>query len=166
MAVTKVTYQSDRDITITLAALATSSTLLVGREGTAIINTSNLDVGSAISGFITTGTSPTVAKTIEVWAFGAVSDTPTYPDVMDGTDSAETITNQDIKNNILRSVARINVTADSDITYDFGPVSIVSIFGFMPRAFGIFVTHDTAVNLNSSGGNHFITVAPFTYTSE
>src|SRR3990172_6975931 len=35
-------------------------------------------------------TTPTASTFIEVHAVGAINDTPTYPDVFDGTDSAQT----------------------------------------------------------------------------
>ena len=114
-----------------------------------------------ITGKITTGTTPTADKTIEVWAFGALDDTPTYPDVFDGTNSAETVTSDEIKNVILRIIAIIPTSNTSDRTYPFGPVSLAALFGgVLPTHWGVFVTHDTAVNLNSTGSNHFIKHTP------
>ncbi len=42
------------------------------------------------------------------------------------------------------------------MAYWFGPVSLVSLFGVNPTAHVLFVTHDTAVNLNATAGNHSI----------
>jgi hypothetical protein len=122
-------------------------------------NTSNLDTDHLVSGFITTGTSPTVSKTIEVWAYASyktASGTPSYPDVLDGTDSNETITSANVKGPMLRLVAAMTVDATSDRPYYFAPTSIKELFGAMPKFWGIFVVHDTAVNLNSTAGNHVI----------
>ena len=97
--------------TITLASLATSSTLVAGRESTSVSNTTNLYLDYGIAGLITVGTTPTVNTIIEVWAYGSLNDTPTYPDVFDGTDSAETVTSVAIKQASLALLAVLNVDA-------------------------------------------------------
>ena len=149
-------------LTITLASLATSSTLLAGRESTAVDNRTNLDLDHLLSGKITTGTSPTVGTQIEVWVYAPISisgGTPVYPDVMDGTDSAETVTSDNVKNFSMRRAWYTLVDNTSDRTYCMPPTSIASLFGAMPPLWGIFVTHSTAVNLNSTSSNH-----DFSYT--
>ena len=148
---------SSAALTITLAALPTSATLVAGQESTAVDSTSNLYTDYLIGGKITTGTSPTTAKTIEVWAYGEIEDAPLYPDVLDGTDSAETITSVDIKAAILRPIAIMLTDATSDRAYWFGPVPLASVFGgTLPPRWGVFVVHDTGVNLNATGSNHAI----------
>lgn len=164
MAEMKISYGTTVSATITLASLATSSTKLVGRESTAIDNSSNLYMDYLVSGQVTTGTSPTDAKTIEVWAYASFDDTPNYPDVFDGTDSAETVTSDNIKFSALRLVASMSTGSTSDRSYPFTPVSIKQLFGHLPQYFGFFVTHDTGVNLNATAGNHFIDLTPITYT--
>lgn len=145
------------DLTITLASLATDAGLLTGRESTAVDNSSDLFVDVMLTGKITTGTSPTDAKTIQVWAYGEALDNDTYNDVLDGTDSAETITSADIKPVALKLIAVLATNNTSDRTYYFGPVSLANAFGgWIPRKWGVFITHDTAVNLNSTAGNHQI----------
>lgn len=161
MADIKTKYPSTSSVALTLglASLASDTNLLAGRESTAVDNTTNLDLDHIVSGVITTGTSPTVSKIIEVWAYASyktAAGTPTYPDVLDGTDSAETITSANIKNSALRLVATITVDATSDRAYPFAPVSIASLFGSMPKFWGLFVVHNTAVNLNATAGNHGI----------
>lgn len=157
----KIAYGSSSALTITLASLPTTdANLLAGREGTWIDNTSNLYADYLIAGKITTGTSPTVNKSIQVFVVGLMEDS-TYPDVFDGTDSAKTVSSAGTKNNICKPVAVMVVSASSDVTYSFGPVSVASCFGgVVPKKFGIFVVHDTAVNLNSTGSNHAIYVTP------
>jgi hypothetical protein len=146
-------------VTISLASLATSSTWLAGQESTAVEN-SNDDLDHAVSGVIMVGTTPTANTIIEVWAYSArsiSSGTPTYPDVLDGTDSAETITNAGVKYGMLRLVASLPVTATtSNVGHEFPPTSIATLFGYMPQFWGLFVTHNTGVNLNSTAGNHVI----------
>lgn len=161
---TKVTYGSSSNLTITLASLATDASLLVGRESSEVDNTTNRYVDYLLSGKITTGTSPTASKFIEVHVVGLMDDS-TYPSVFDGTDSAETVTAA-VKSGVCRQAASIDTTSTSDVTYYFGPVSVASLFGgVMPKKFVVFVTHNTAVNLNSTGGNHQITVTPVYYNT-
>lgn len=151
----KLAYGSSGDFTITLASLATSGTLVAGRESTSVSNTTNLYSNYLIAGKITTGTTPT-AGTIEVWAYGSMNDTPDYGDVLDGTDSAETFNSVDIKRSACKLLASIPTDTTSDRAYPFGPVSLAAAFGEVPKNFGVFVTHNTAVNLNSTAGNHKI----------
>lgn len=156
----KLVYGSAADVTITLASLATDANKLTGRESTAVDNSSNLFLDYLVSGKITAGTSPTASKSIEVWCVGSWDGT-SWPDVFDGTDSAETITSADIKPLVCRLVASMPTSNTSDRTYHFGPVSVASLFGGMcPVKFSFFVTHDTAVNLNSTAGNHQVRVQP------
>jgi hypothetical protein len=155
MADVKTAYGASAALTITLASLATSAGLTAGRESTAIDNTSNKYLDAIVGGKITTGTSPTTAKSILVYVYGSLNDTPLYPDVIDGTDSDETITSADIRNAALILAASITTDATSDRTYWIRAFSVANCFGgVMPKFWGVFVTHDTAVNLNSTGSNH------------
>lgn len=161
MADIKIAYGASSALTCTLASLATSSTLLVGRETTAVSNTSGLYSDYLVAGKITTGTTPTANTRIEIWAYGSLDDTPTYPDVIDGTDSDETMTSENVKLAALRFVTAIVVDSTSDRTYYFGPQSLAQVFGGqIPKNFGLFVTHSTAVNLNATGSNHSLTITP------
>jgi hypothetical protein len=151
---------SSGSLTITLASLATSATRVAGRESTAIA-TAEPAIDYQVGGKITTGTTPTVSKQIDIWVYGSVNDTPDYPDVLDGTDSDETITSENVRNSALRHLHTIVVDATSDRAYWFGPLSIAAVFGGqLPKHWGIFVTHDTAVALNATGGNHVISYRP------
>ena len=156
------TYGSPGTFTITLASLATSSTKLVGRESTLLdvdaLNCTDVLLG----GKITTGTTPTTAKSIEVWAVAPLDGTPTWPDVFDGTDSAETLT-AELKASLCKLVASMATTGTSDVTYAFSGISLASLFGgVLPSDVVLFVTHDTAVNLNATGGNHVLYYQPIT----
>lgn len=160
MADVKLSYPSASDVTITLASLATDTNLLTGRESTAVDNSINKYLDYHISGKITTGTSPTTAKSIQVWAVGSWDGT-SWPDVFDGTDSAETITSANHKNAVCKFLAEMATDATSDRTYHFGPISLAAAFGGVcPVKFVVFVTHNTAVNLNSTAGNHQIRIQP------
>lgn len=162
----KIAYAASAAYTITLASLATSATLVAGQESTAIDNTTNKYLDYLVGGKITTGTTPTTAKSIQIWAYGSVNDSPTYPDVFDGTDSAETVTSGDIRNAGLNFLGDTAIDATSDRAYWFRPVSLAAIFGgALPKFHGLWVTHDTAVNLNATGGNHVLNYTPVYATS-
>lgn len=160
----KIKYPSTSsvDLTITLASLASGSSgvFTAGQESTAVDNTTNVDVDHLLSGKITTGTSPTASRSINVYAYANLSSssgTPTYPDVLDGTDSAETFTSANVMNSAVKFVANMVIDNTSDRAYYFGPVSVASLFGgVLPKFWGVYVAHDTAVNLNSTAGNHKI----------
>ena len=97
---------------------------------------------------------------INVYAYANISSasgTPTYPDVLDGTDSDETFTSANVMNGCLRPVASMTIDNTTGRDYFFGPVSIAALFGgSLPKFWGIYVAHDTAVALDSTAGNHKI----------
>lgn len=155
MAVTTVTYSSNTTITMDLANLATSSTFLAGRESSQIDNTSNKYIDCLVSGFVSVGTTPTADRIINVYVWGADTSLATTPiDVLDGTDSAETLTNAGILN-ALRLGAVVGVpAATSDVQYAVLPFSVASLFGgVMPKFWGLFVSHNTGVNLRNNAVN-------------
>lgn len=157
----KTEYAASSALTITLASLATSATLVAGQESTAVDNTTNKYLDYLIAGKITTGTTPTDAKEIRVYVYGQAEDVPTYPDVFDGLDSAETVTSTQIRDAALRLAAVIATNTTSDRIYWFGPLSVAALFGGqMPKRFGVFVTHSTVAALNATAGNHAIWITP------
>lgn len=87
-----------------------------------------------------------------------ISDDTNWPDVFDGTNSAETITSTDIKNAICRPVIEMVTDTNSNRTYPFGPVSVASVMGLSspPKKFIAFVSHSTVAALDATAGNHAI----------
>lgn len=147
-------------LAITLASLASDTNLLAGRESDAQDNRSNGDIDALLGGKITTGTSPTANRVIEVWAYANISSsigTPAYVDTIAGSNANRTLTSANVKQPMLRLVAQIVIDSTSDRTYFFAPVSIASLFGFMPKFWGAFVVHNCGVALNATGGNHALT---------
>lgn len=156
MATTTVNYSSNTTITMDLASLATSSTFVAGRESTQIDNTSNKYIDCLVSGFVSVGTTPTANTTIAIYVWGADTSLATTPlDVLDGTDSAETLTNTGILN-ALRLGASVAVpAATSDVQYIVLPFSVATLFGgVMPKYWGLFVSHNTGVNLRSTSNTN------------
>lgn len=138
-----------------LANLATSSTFLAGRESSQVDNTTNKFIDCFVSGFVSVGTTPTANTVIAVYVWGAdTSLATTALDVLDGTDSAETLTNAGILN-ALRLGASVAVPATtSDVQYIVLPFSVAALFGgVMPKFWGLFVAHNTAVNLRNTSVN-------------
>ena len=147
----KLQYGSPADFTITLGSLASSGTLVAGRESTVLDNTTNEFLDALVSGYIKAGTTPT-AGNIEVWVYAQLDDTPTYPDVLDGTDSDETCTSRDVMFAGMKLAAKIVTTTTTDFVYPIAPFSVAALFGgVMPRRWGVFVTHVMVAALNASG---------------
>ena len=161
MADIKNVYPASSDLTITLASLATSSTLVAGRESTLYDNSTNLYLDVRLSGIITVGTTPTANKQIQLWVMAESKD-GTWPDVFDGTDSDETWTKVEIRDAAAKLAHVINVVATtSDVGYYFDAGSVAALFGgVLPRKFVVWVTHETVAALNATGGNHRISVSP------
>lgn len=164
MAVIQLSYPSSSSVavTISLASLASGAqgVFNAGRESSAISNETNLDLDHILSGKIRTGTTPTASRSINVYVaapLSMASGTPTWPDVLDGTDSAETFTSVNVMNGIVKLAASLTVDATSDRDYPFSGISVASLFGgVLPPEYVVFVAHDTGVNLNATGSNHEI----------
>jgi len=164
MATTTINYGSWADVTITLASLATSATLLAGREATVIDNTSTKAVDYLVGGHIATGTSPTDLKSIRIYAFADITSTTEYGEPT-GADAALTFNDEESRDSNLRLLHVISTDDTSDQLYQWGPFSIADIYGSVPQKIGFWVTHDTGVNLNSTGTNHQISYIPIKYDS-
>lgn len=161
MATIKVSYPAGtQTITIAPENVATSSTFVAGVESDAVSNISNLDVDHLVSGRWTCGTTPTANTQVQIWVVAPIADdlssTTTWPDVFDGTSSAETATSAGVLQACGRLGAVINVDSNtSDRKYDVAPFSVASLFGGqLPPRYAIFITHNTGVNSNSTAGNH------------
>lgn len=167
MSTSNIAYSSNTTITIAPASLASSSTFLTGVESDQIDNTSNLYHDALVQGKVTVGTTPTANTQILVYVWGAnTSLATTALDVLDGTSSAETLSNSGILYTTLKLGAVITVTATtSDIAYPFAPFTVASLFGTMPKYWGLFVAHNTGVALNATAGNHVFEYNGITYTS-
>lgn len=155
MATATINYSSNTALTIDLANLASSSTFVAGRESTEVDNTTNKYVDAIVSGKISVGTTPTANTSIIVYVWGAdTSLATTALDVLDGTDSAETLTNTGILSNLRFGAAISVIATTSDIAYLVLPFSVASKFGgVMPKFWGLYVAHNTGVNLRNTGVN-------------
>lgn len=148
-------------VTITLASLATSSGLTVGRCSASFDNSTNLDEMVAASLLCTTGTTPTTATRIELWAFQQRED-GTWPDIFTaaytGSDGGFTIQSRDILRAGAALVGSVATDATSNRAYVIGMSDIAARLGGFVRIGAFFVVHSTGVNLNSTAGNHELVV--------
>lgn len=145
-------YAASSNLTVTnLHSLPTSSTWIAGWESGAIDNTSNKYADYLVSGKITVAAASVSAGEIRMYVVGMLDDS-TWPDVFDGTESTETITDTEMRDAICKlGAASATDTTNSDVYY-LGPFSVASLFGGVcPAKFVIFVTHSTGQNLAASG---------------
>lgn len=154
MATAIATYSgAGTTITMDLASLTSSSTLVAGRESTEIDNSTNRYLDAQVMGTISVGTTPTINTQIVVFVWGSdVSLATTAIDVLDGTDSAETLTNTGVQASLAR-LATINVlAATSDIAYPVVCKSVATALGLpiLPRFWGLFVAHSTVAALRAT----------------
>ncbi len=154
MATISRAYRATSNLTVTnLHSIASSATWVAGWESAVVDNSSNLDLDILVSGKISLGNSAT-AGSIRVYIVPQIDDTPTYPDVMDGTESTETWTTTTIRDGAAALGAAIETRADpgTDDVYWIKPFSVAALFGgICPKKFVIFVAHSTGVNLAASG---------------
>jgi hypothetical protein len=156
MAIVNIAYSANTTITMDLSALAASSTFVAGRESTQVDNTTNLYVDALVSGRFIVGTTPTLPCQLNVYVWGAdTSLATTAIDVLDGTDSAETLTNTTVLTNALRLGASCPVLVNtSNTTYDIAPFSVAQLFGgILPKFWGLYVAHNMTAALKTDAGN-------------
>ena len=167
MATLTPNYSASSALTITLASLATSSGLTVGVESNQVDNTTNKYVDALLEGFITVGTTPTTSTQILIYVWGSnVSLATTAKDTLVGSNAARTITSAGVLAGILSIAKILSVdSATSNRRYDFSDISVAAQLGLpsLPPFWGVFVTHNTAVNLNATGGNQALSFSGLKY---
>lgn len=155
MADNKIAYGTGTAMTCTLASLATSSTRVAGRQSTSVDNSTNLYLDYIVSGKISVGTTPTANTFIEVWIIPKGTD-GNWPDTFGATDAAVTVTSREMLFSYGTLLVSIPVpVATSNVAYAYNR-SLLSKFAVVPKEWCVWVTHSTAVNLNSTGGNHVV----------
>ena len=136
-----------------LDSVAASTTLVAGLESPAI--TSSVDTHLLSGRFKVNNTAPTNGGTIEVWVVPAwdVGGTPTYPDVFDGTGSAETVTYRNVLFQSAFRAAQFVVSATANAIYEFANVNVAQLCGEMPKTYVVFITQNTGQALNATASN-------------
>ena len=172
MTTSSIGYASTTDtteLTITLASLGASSTMVAGRESTVVDNTTTKYIDYLVRGRITTGTTP-VGGTIAIYVYAPLkiaSGTSTYPiattTALTGADAAATFEAE--QRNQLKFAAAISPNSTDNRAYSF-VFNIASLFGGVcPEKWGLWVTNGTSAALNSTAGNHWIHCNGINYTS-
>jgi hypothetical protein len=148
-----------------LNSLAASGTYVAGYETNAV-DCGALSNGPAIdillAGHFKAAAANHNAGNIEVWVIGAENDTPTWPDVFDGTASAETVSSRNVLAACGRLAAVIAGDSSNDRVYSFAPVSVAQLFGgSLPDQFAVFVTHAIQSSTNTwASSGHAIYYTP------
>lgn len=165
MATVNIAYAASATITIAPENIATSTTFIDGVESNVVDNTSTKYVDVLVGGTWTSGTTPTANTQVQVYVFSIRDDAPAYPDVFDGTSSAETITSVGVGHSFLKLGAVLDVDSNTTARAYTCLFSVAALFGgVMPPKWGLFITHNTAVNSNSTAGNHVWKYTGITYT--
>lgn len=134
-------YAASSNLTITnLHSLASSQTWVAGWESGAIDNTSNKYADYLVSAKLTVAASNNQAGEVRIYVVGMLDDS-TWPDVFDGTESTETITDTEMRDAICKLGAATAVDSGASDVYYLGPFSVASLFGGVcPAKFVLFIT--------------------------
>lgn len=161
MTTASPSYGTTTAMTITLASLASDTSLVAGRQSTVAANGTDDAIDALVGGKITTGTTPTASRQIEVWLFGSYDDS----EYSGGAGASDAALTPDAKS-LLKLLTIIPTVNTSDKAYRWGPFSVAQAFGgVMPENWGVYIVHNTGVNLNSTAGNHEVYYTPVKYES-
>lgn len=145
-----VAASSNLDVT-SLNGLAASSTFVGGWESAFIDNSSNLYLDYRVTAKITVESSGLAAGEIRLYLVGMLDDS-TWPDVFDGTQSAETVTDTEIRDAICRLAAVTATDTTASRVYYLECPSVAAVFGGnMPDKFLVFISQSTGTTLETSG---------------
>ena len=156
MATVSMNYAASATITIAPENVASSADWTAGVESAVVDNSTNKYVDVLVSGYWTSGTTPTANTTVAIYVYAQQDDAPTYQDVFDGTSSAETVTSAGVLSGVVRLLGTLSVSTNtSNRAYYLAPSSVAALFGgVMPQRWGLFIAHNSGVNSNSTAGNH------------
>lgn len=161
----KIAYTADAAFAITLANLASSSDFRTGVEATAIDNTGGKYVDYDVYGKITTGTGPIVNSEIRLFYVRPIDDAPSWPDVFDGTASAETVSSVNILSNMPMGWGQV-VDSTNDFTYPIlNALTLAQVFNIVPDHFTVFLSHNTNANLKNNAPDQAILYRGIYFTS-
>lgn len=161
MSSTSLLYSSATAITMDISSLGTSSTFVAGRESTQIDNTSNLYLDAivtcdGINGH--TSTANTVGQYVAVWVWGSDVSLATTPiDVLDGTDSAETLGHVSVLNSLCLARTATATVTTANLKYWFMPFSVRTVLGLdhLPQFWGLYLAHNFTGALAASQSTMF-----------
>jgi hypothetical protein len=148
----KIAYGASSALTQTnLDGLASDTTYLAGWESDAIDNSTNLYLDYIINAKFLTESSGVTAGEIRLYLVAELDDS-SWPDVFDGTESTETVTDTEVRDAICRLAAITAVDTSTAQTYYLQCPSVAAVFGgTVPRKFVVFVTQGTGTTLETTG---------------
>lgn len=135
-------------LTVTnLHSLASSQTLEAGWTSALIDCGENIDI--MLAGTFTTHASNRQAGSINIWAYAALNDTPTWPDLFssgtEGTEGTATVHDTEQRDSGMKLVHSITVDNGASEVYTFPPTSLAQLFGgTLPTDVAIFVTQNAS----------------------
>lgn len=155
-------------LTVTaLQSLAAAQNLDVGFTTDGVLNTTDMVDDYIVTGQFTVNASNRQPGVINVYAYGALTGTPTYPDIFsagtEGVNGTATFHDLEERDAALVLIASIIVDAAGNQLYSFPPTSLKRAFGldYPPMAFAFFVstnaTTGTTAALASSGNALYYT---------
>jgi hypothetical protein len=159
MASVKIAYGTPQTGTGGITSLASSANWTAGYEWVKVDNATDLVEDWFVDLVIRVGTTPTVNTEIRVYLVGSYDGT-TWPDVFDGTGSAETVTSAGVRDSFakLAGVGIVDATtSDRDYPIQF---NVSSFYPNPPKSFILFVVHNSGVALNATAGNHKYSILP------
>lgn len=143
-----------------LDGLASSASWVAGWESNAIDNTSNKYLDFRITAVIQVESAGLAAGEIRMYLVGPVNDT-TWPDVFDGTESAETITDTEIRDSICKIGAITTTDTTASRVYYLDCPSAAAVFnGNLPKKFVIYIAQSTGAALETTGDPNQVYVTP------
>jgi hypothetical protein len=147
----KLAYAASAALTQTnLDGLASSATWVAGWESDAIDNTTNLYLDYIINAKIQVESAGLSAGEIRMYLVAELEDS-SWPDVFDGTESAETITDTEVRDAICRLAALTLTDTTASRTYYLNCPSVAAVFGgTVPRKFVVFITQSTGTTLETT----------------
>ena len=138
----KKAFIASSDLTVTnLHSLASSAAYNAGWESATIDHSSDLALDDRLTFRFATHASNRQAGAIRIYLFQPLDDTPTWPDTMDGTESAETWTDEEERDSACILAKEITVDNTASAIYDTIVPSVAAVFGGnMPQKYGIYIS--------------------------
>ena len=148
----KLAYGASSALTQTnLDGISSSSTWVAGWESAAIDNSSNLYTDYIINAVLQAESSGLSNGEIRMYLVAEMDDS-TWPDVFDGTESTETVTDVNVRDAICRLAASTATDTTASQFYYLQCPSVASVFGgTVPRKFVVFITQSTGTALETTG---------------
>jgi hypothetical protein len=156
MADIKNAYAASSNLAVgNLASLPSSGTFTVGWESGVIDNSSLKYTDYRITAKIRVAAAGLANGEIRMYLVAPLDDS-TFVDVIDGTESTETLTDTEQRDAVFRMIAVTVTDATASDDYYLSVESLEDILGKVPEKFSLFLAHSTGANLAAAG--HQVTV--------